>query len=147
MAVLEREYTVGSTASVGAGLPEAGVELGVTARYGAGPFLTELVVRIGLRDVVVSVADIDWVEAESYLARLHVGGRAYLIRERMHVLEQRLDPREFARVHRSAIVNMRRVAEVRRNGRERVLTLVTGARLRASRRGWSDFKAALRRRT
>jgi two-component system LytT family response regulator len=118
---------------------------------GKGPpseHLTEILVRVAMREVVVPVADIDWIEADSYYARLHVAGKEYLLREPLHLLERRLDPLHFVRVHRSAIVNVKRVREVRyeRTG-ERIVVLTTGARVRVSRNRWRWFSEQLRERT
>jgi two-component system LytT family response regulator len=111
-------------------------------------YLNEILVRVAMRDVIVQVADIDWIEADSYYARLHVGPREYLLREPLHLLERRLDPQHFVRVHRSAIVNVKRVREVRyeRTG-ERIIALSTGARVRVSRNRWKWFSEQLRERT
>jgi two-component system LytT family response regulator len=117
---------------------------------GAAPreHLSEILVRVAMRDVVIQVPDIDWIEADSYYARLHVTGREYLLREPLHLLERRLDPGHFVRVHRSAIVNVKRVREVRheRTG-ERVIVLSTGAKVRVSRNRWRWFSEQLRERT
>lgn len=115
---------------------------------GTSDHLTEILVRVAMRDVIVQAADIDWIEADSYYARLHVGPREYLLREPLHLLERRLDPQLFVRVHRSAIVNVKRVREVRyeRTG-ERIIVLSTGARVRVSRNRWKWFSEQLRERT
>jgi two-component system LytT family response regulator len=115
---------------------------------GSSDHLTEILVRVAMRDVIVQVDDIDWIEADSYYARLHVGPREYLLREPLHLLERRLDSQYFVRVHRSAIVNVRRVREVRyeRTG-ERIIVLSTGARVRVSRNRWKWFAGQLRERT
>jgi len=68
-----------------------------------------LPVRIGERIELVRVADIDWVQAESNYVTLHAGPRALVIRETLGSLERKLDPRAFARVHRSYLVNLSRV--------------------------------------
>ncbi|MDA1082409.1 MAG: LytTR family DNA-binding domain-containing protein [Gemmatimonadetes bacterium] len=111
-------------------------------------YLTEIMVRVAMRDVLVQVNEIDWIEADSYYARLHVGAKEYLLREPLQALESRLHPERFVRVHRSAIVNIKRVREVRyeRTG-ERVIVLSTGARVRVSRNRWRDFSLQLRDRT
>jgi two-component system LytT family response regulator len=75
-------------------------------------YVRRLAVASGGRIVFVSVADIDWIEAEGNYARLHVGGRVYDVRETLHALMEKLDPREFIRIHRSTIVNMHRIREV-----------------------------------
>ncbi len=53
---------------------------------------------------------IDWVEAEGDYVRIHAGARSWLMRATMGSMEKRLDDHQFARVHRSAIVNLRRIA-------------------------------------
>lgn len=82
----------------------------------------------------VSAADVDWVEAEGNYAALHAGGRVHLVRQTMKSLEARLEPAVFARVHRSAIVNVSRVARVEPLGHgEYRLTLRGGETLESSR--------------
>ena len=58
-------------------------------------------------------ADIDWIEAEGNYVRLHSGKNGWLIREKISTLEERLDPDRFLRVHRSTIVNLDRIGELR----------------------------------
>jgi two-component system LytT family response regulator len=112
------------------------------------PYLTELMVRVGTREIVVKVEDVDWIQAETYYARLHVRGRSYLYRERMHVLESQLNPRHFTRVHRSAIVNLDRVREIVHDSKgEHVVVLSTGARVKTSHQRWLEFRDIMRQRT
>jgi two-component system, LytTR family, response regulator len=97
-----------------------------------------LLVRSEGRIRLVPVGDIDWIEAADNYARLHVGAERHLIRETMGSLEARLDPAQFARIHRSAIVNLERVRELQPtfNGEYAVL-LRSGAKLTLS-RGYRD---------
>ena len=62
----------------------------------------------------VSVSDIDWIEAERDHVRLHVGDASYLMRETMSGIEKRLDPQKFVRVRRSAVVQLDRIAAIRK---------------------------------
>lgn len=80
-----------------------------------GPIADRLVVRVGNRDVVISASDIDWIEAEDYCSVVHASGKRYLMRETLGALEARLDQKAFTRVHRSAIVSLSRIAEIRRH--------------------------------
>jgi LytTr DNA-binding domain len=66
----------------------------------------------GGSEVVVEVADIDWIEAAGNYAILHVGGDTFEIRSSLAKLEGELDSRRFVRVHKSHLVNITRVAEV-----------------------------------
>ena len=61
----------------------------------------------------VAVEEIDWIGAEGNYARLHTGDGTYDVRETLTALEEKLDPRHFLRIHRSTIVNVRRVREIR----------------------------------
>jgi two-component system LytT family response regulator len=61
----------------------------------------------------VAVEEIDWIGAEGNYARLHAGELTYDVRETLTGLEEKLDPRYFLRIHRSTIVNVRRVREIR----------------------------------
>jgi two-component system LytT family response regulator len=82
----------------------------------------------------VAVADIDWIGAEGNYARLHVARNVYDVRETLQALTEKLDPREFVRIHRSTIVNVRRIREVQPwfQGSHIVL-LQSGEELRMSR--------------
>jgi DNA-binding LytR/AlgR family response regulator len=78
-----------------------------------GPIPERFAVRQrGGREVMVEVADIDWVEAAGNYAILHVGGDTFEIRSSLSKLEGELDPRRFVRVHKSYVVNIARIAEV-----------------------------------
>jgi DNA-binding LytR/AlgR family response regulator len=97
--------------------------------------LERIAVSIGNRTTVISVDEIDWIEARSYYARLHVGARHFLIRQSMNALEERLDPKRFARIHRSTIVRLDRVTELQPlDRRSYVVVLRDGRRLMMSRR-------------
>jgi two-component system, LytTR family, response regulator len=92
------------------------------------------------------VEAIDWIGAQDYYAELHVGARSYLVREPLRSLEQRLDRKRFARIHRAAIVNLSRVRtlEPATHG-EWIVVLQDGARLRLSRRHRQGLDALLGR--
>lgn len=95
-------------------------------------------------DVVVDVADIDWIEADDYCAALYVSGKRRLIRKPMHELEQVLDGLAFVRVHRSAIVNLARVRELRHTSAGARVVLADGTAIPLSRRRRKQVTAALR---
>ena len=82
----------------------------------------------------VPVDDIDWVEAYGNYVRLHVGKGVHLIRETLGNIERKLDPNRFARVHRSSIVNLDRVARMDLWGAgDYIVLLKDGTRLKLSR--------------
>jgi DNA-binding LytR/AlgR family response regulator len=96
----------------------------------------------GGSEVMVEVADIDWVEASGNYAILHVGGETFEIRSSLTRLEAELDPRKFVRVHKSHIVNIARVTEVTPwvSGDWRI-RLQDGAEVNLSRRYRQRFEA------
>ncbi|MDF2772322.1 MAG: LytTr DNA-binding region [Geminicoccaceae bacterium] len=105
-----------------------------------------LIVPTSTGDLVLDVDEIDWIQAEDYYAAVHARGRRHLIRESLASLEQRLDPTRFARVHRSAIVRLDRVREMRSAGAgEAVLLLRDGTRVPVSRRRKEQVSALIRR--
>lgn len=65
------------------------------------------------RVAFLPVGEVDWVEAEDYYVQVHAGGRTHLLRQSLRKLEARLDPHQFVRIHRSTIVNVHRVREMR----------------------------------
>jgi two-component system, LytTR family, response regulator len=71
-----------------------------------------LVVPSGHRSIFVRTEHIDWIEAERNYIRLHVGGKAYLLRENLTHIASSLDPATFCRIHRSIIVNIDRIQSV-----------------------------------
>ncbi len=104
--------------------------------------------RLALRSVgqvsYVQIPDIDWVEAEDYYVCVHVGNKSHLLRRSIAALQRELDPCTFCRIHRSTIVNLRRVQglELGGHGEYRVL-LDGGERLRVSRRFRKELKARM----
>jgi two-component system, LytTR family, response regulator len=71
-----------------------------------------LAVRIDGRTLLLRIREIDWISADDNNVVLHAAGRALRIRETLNSIAERL-PTDFVRVHRSAMVNATRVAEVR----------------------------------
>jgi len=95
---------------------------------------------------VVRIDDIDWIEAADYYACLHVGPRSHLIRRTINQLERDLDPSMFCRVHRSSIVNLRRIQTLALSeAGEYDVVLQDGTRVRLSRGYRGRLQARLRR--
>jgi two-component system, LytTR family, response regulator len=102
--------------------------------------MPRLIVRSVRGVEYVPIADIDWVEAADYYVCLHVGPKSHLLRQSMAELEHNLDARVFCRIHRSSIVNLRRVAKLSVDAAgEYEVILDSGRKLRLSRR----FRKAL----
>lgn len=95
-------------------------------------------------DFVIDADEIDWIEADDYYAAIHAHQKRHLIRESLASLEQRLDSTRFVRAHRSAIVNIDRVRELRNEAAETLLVLRNGARVPVSRRRLARVTGVLR---
>lgn len=93
-----------------------------------------LVIKIGGRVVLLEMDEIDWVEAAGNYAELKTRGGTYLLREGIGRLGERLDPSQFVRIHRSIIVNVRKIKELQPCNRgEYMVVLKDGKQLSCSR--------------
>jgi hypothetical protein len=94
------------------------------------------------KEIMVEVADIEWIEAAGNYAVLHVGGETLEIRSSLTKLESELDPKRFVRVHKSYVVNVARITEVTPwvSGDWRI-RLQDGAEVNLSRRYRQRFEA------
>ena len=106
--------------------------------------LRRIGVRNGSKITLVELDAIDWVEASGDYARIHAGKQRHLVSQRMHALERLLESREFVRVHRSLIVNVKRIRELHRepDGGGSIV-LADGIRLRVARGRWESMERAL----
>ncbi|HVG18598.1 MAG TPA: LytTR family DNA-binding domain-containing protein [Blastocatellia bacterium] len=103
-----------------------------------------LIIKTNGRVIFLRTEEIDWIEAEGNYVRLHVGKDSFLQRETISGLEARLDGREFPRIHRSTIVNIDRVQELRPwfQG-DYCVILRDGTQLPLSRNYWEKLKQLL----
>jgi two-component system LytT family response regulator len=100
----------------------------------SGQFASRFVVRTGSRIQVVSAENLEWIAAADDYSELHTRNSTYLLRETMNSLEQKLDPARFARIHRSRIVRLDRILELRTiENREYMVRLHDGSQHRSSR--------------
>jgi two-component system LytT family response regulator len=109
---------------------------------GHDPYPERIFAKNGNMGSVVSVSDIEWIEAADYYVCLHVAGKKHLLRESIRALEAKLNPGKFVRLHRSAIVNIDHVREIHRDGRtDGWVLLSTGERVRLNKTGWQKLAA------
>ena len=83
---------------------------------------------------IVSISEVEYIDAAGDYMCIHTGDKTHILRETMKVMEKRLDPKLFQRIHRSTIINLNKVKEVRphSNG-ECYLLLENGQDLKVSR--------------
>lgn len=93
----------------------------------------QFVIKTGGRIRFVDADDVDWVEAAGDYVRLHTGDKVHLLRETMSTMEDRLSD-NFLRIHRSTIVNVERIKELRPYGNsEYIVVLNDGTERKLSR--------------
>jgi two-component system LytT family response regulator len=89
-------------------------------------YTTRMVFKSRGRVLFLSIEDIRWFEAEENYVRIHTASESHLLRETIGRLESRLDPRSFIRIHRSSIVNLQYVKEVKREVNGDAAVVLTG---------------------
>src|SRR5262245_9708977 len=102
-------------------------------------YLKRLAFKHDGRSIILKTADVMWIEAEDYYVKVHSRLGRHLIRASLASLEERLDPGEFLRVHRGALVNIEEIRELR----ERGAILSDGTEVPVSRSRKTAVEAAL----
>ena len=112
-------------------------DLGASARS-PGDRPQRIVVKDGPRVFVIPIDKLDYVEAQDDYVALHSAGKSYLKQQPIGDLESLLDPSRFVRIHRSAIINLERIARIEPFGKDsRIAILADGTRLPVSRSGYA----------
>ena len=97
-------------------------------------FPKRLAVKDAGKAIFVDLENVDWIEGAENYAQLHVGKTSHLVHVPMHRLAGCLDPETFVRVHRSIIVNVKRIREVHATDHgEYVIVLSGGVQLQSGR--------------
>jgi len=104
----------------------------------------ELVLHFGgLGKAPDAAAEIDWIQADGDYVRVYVRGRSYLVRHTIGGMEERLDPAHFQRIHRSAIVNVDRVREIKPEGDRRYSVVLRDGTSLTMSRGYRERLTSL----
>jgi two-component system LytT family response regulator len=106
----EMQHSLGQVFDVVASQEET--DLPLHRVHGRGEYLRRMIVKDGNRFLFVRMDDVNWIQADENYVILHAQERPYQARITMKQLEDQLDPSAFARIHRSAIVNLDRIKEV-----------------------------------
>jgi two-component system LytT family response regulator len=89
-------------------------EMAAESRHGQSKARSDrIVIRSGGRLVFVRVAEIDWIEAAGDYVSLHAGKKSWLLRQTIAAMEKELEPSGFARIHRSTLVQLDRISELK----------------------------------
>lgn len=125
-------------AAIGEPSPTAALDR-LREALGNGP-MSRLFVRTGNGVVPVSVDSVASFEASGDYVTAHTLTSRHLLHLSLNRLEARLDPAQFARIHRAHIVNLEHVSAFRRSGRELIAELKNGVRLPVSREKAKDIR-------
>jgi two-component system LytT family response regulator len=121
---------------------EAASPAAVGEPSGAPATVPRVVIRDGRREHYVRVADILWIESYGNYARVYATSGRYIHRATMQCIQAQLAPYGFARIHRTAIVNVARVVRLQPTGSgQHEAVLDTGVRLRVSRTYRAELEA------
>ena len=107
-------------------------------------YLERLVIKASGRIYFLETSEIEWIEAEGNYVSVHSGKKAHLLRETISSLETQLDPKKFVRIHRSSIVCLNRIKELKPwfHGEYRII-LQDGTQLTLSRNYRDKLQDAL----
>ena len=109
-----------------------------------GQFLDRIVVKDGSRIHIIPAGKLDFVEAQDDYIALSSAKKKYLKQQTISSIEGQLDPRRFARIHRSYIVNVERIERIEAFTKDsRVAVLQDGTQLPVSRSGHAKLKSLL----
>lgn len=123
--------------------PITPAELAVAARA-PEQYAQRIVVKDGAKVTIIPVERLDYVEAQDDYVELHSQKKSYLKQQTISSLEASLDPKQFVRIHRSAIVNLERVTKIEPYTKDsRVAVLSDGTQLPVSRSGYARLTALL----
>ena len=112
----------------------------------AVPELIQASFAVPTRDGVIQipVSSLDWLQSEDNYVRLHVGARSHLLRATLSSLEKRLVAAGFVRIHRSTMVRVATISQLKRIGSDRYAVILSnGLQLRVSRLHRKDVASAI----
>ena len=114
------------------------------AARGPGSHLERLVIRDGAEIVIIPLDSVDYVKGQDDYVEVFHGARSSLTQQTLQSLEASLDPAHFVRVHRSYVLNVRRVARLEPWGHgSKLAVLHDGRTVPVSRAGEARLKAVL----
>ncbi|MBI2419674.1 MAG: response regulator transcription factor [Ignavibacteriales bacterium] len=107
-------------------------------------YLTRFMIKKRENIFIVSVNDIDWLESEGDYVYIHSGKTKYLLRETLTSLEAKLDPQRFIRIHRSTILNIEKVKQLKATPHgDFDILLANGEMLKMSRTHKAQFQKVI----
>ncbi|MHC1705302.1 MAG: LytR/AlgR family response regulator transcription factor [Tenuifilaceae bacterium] len=109
-----------------------------------GTFLDRIVVKSNQAINVIPTEDINYLEAQDDYVMIHTTGSRYMKKQTMKYFEDRLDPNQFIRIHRSFIANVTTISKLEPYEKESYLAVLkNGAKLKVSSSGYKVLKERL----
>ncbi len=103
-----------------------------------------IVVKNGTKIKIIPVHDIYYLEAADDYVKIHTAEGYFLKNKTMSHFEQALDPQQFARCHRSYLVNIQQITRIDPYEKDNHIAILrSGARVPVSRGGYGRLKAVL----
>ncbi|MCP4213397.1 MAG: response regulator transcription factor [bacterium] len=87
-------------------------------------YIKRLQVKVNRRIIFLNVENIDSFEAEGYYVRIRSGAVDYLVRNSLNQLAEQLDPKKFARIHRSTIINIDSLRELQQWSQSELMAIL-----------------------
>ncbi len=107
-------------------------------------YVEKVVVKDAGKIFFVKTKDIEWVESAGNYLKLHVGKTIHMIRETMNAFEQKVNPQEFVRVHRSYLVNIDVIHNLENWGNTQfIITLNSGDKIQSGRSYYASIRQKL----
>ena len=106
-------------------------------------YFSRVLVESGNKFINLAVSDILYIEAEKDYCRIHTEAKGYLSNYGIGVMEQRMDPAQFFRIHRSYMVNINHIKELHKEGSVGQVVMRNNQRLNISRTYMEDLKKLL----
>jgi two-component system, LytTR family, response regulator len=108
-------------------------------------FLSRLLIKSKENVSVIPVYEIDWIESAGDYVYVNLNSKKHLVRETLTALEKNLDPQQFVRIHRSAIVNVEKIKNLHLNeSGDYDVFLTTGMKLKLSRTYRDHFQKVMK---
>jgi two-component system LytT family response regulator len=108
-----------------AAIRESAAEKNAANPPGAKPAVSRLMAKSGDRVVFIKAEQIDWIESAGNYVIVHVGTERHILRETMATLEGELSPKDFVRLNRSLIVNVRTIVGLKSQGQGEYFAMLT----------------------
>lgn len=106
--------------------------------------LQRVLVRDGSEVHVIAVRDICYMESANDYVAIHTENATHIKLDRLNKLEEKLDPRQFCRIHRSYLLNINYLVGIETETKDtKAATLTTGKQLPISRKGYGNLKQLL----